>query len=105
MAARLTTDEIGAALAGLNAGAADAAMHWQHRGVRIERSFRFPDFVSAFSFMTEVALVAERMNHHPEWTNVYGRVDVALSTHDAGGLTRLDFELAEAMNRAAIRRL
>ena len=105
MAARLTTEEIEAALAALNAATEDAGAHWQHRGVRIERRFRFPDFVSAFSFMAEVALVAERMNHHPEWTNVYGTVEVALSTHDAGGLTRLDFELAGVMNRAAARHL
>jgi 4a-hydroxytetrahydrobiopterin dehydratase len=106
MAERLTTDEIEAGLAALNAEAGgDAEACWQQRGERIERSFRFPDFVSAFGFMAEVALVAERMNHHPEWTNVYGRVDVALSTHDAGGLTRLDFELARAMNQTGARHL
>ncbi len=106
MAERLTTAEIETALAALNAGTpADSGTLWQHRGVRIERRFRFPDFVSAFAFMTEVALVAERMNHHPEWSNVYGNVEVALTTHDAKGLTRLDFELARAMNEAAIGRL
>jgi 4a-hydroxytetrahydrobiopterin dehydratase len=67
--------------------------------------FRFRDFVSAFGFMAEVALVAERMNHHPEWFNVYANVDVALTTHDAGGITNLDFELAAAMDRAAAQRL
>ena len=102
MAQRLDPEAIDAALDALNAGAAeDAGGIWQRRGERIERSFRFADFVSAFAFMAEIALVAERMNHHPEWRNVYGRVDVALTTHDAGGLTRFDFDLARAMNAAA----
>ncbi len=67
----------------------------------IERSFKFKDFNAAFGFMTRAALVAEQMNHHPEWFNVWNRVDVALSTHDAGGLTELDVKLAEAMDRIA----
>lgn len=110
MVERLTTSDIDAGLARLNetpdAGAdadADADAVWVSRGTRIERSYRFPDFVTAFSFMTEVALIAERMNHHPEWSNVYGRVQVGLTTHDAGGLTELDFRLARAMNEAAAR--
>jgi len=77
---------------------------WERRGDRIARSFRFDDFVSAFGWMTSVALVAERMDHHPEWRNVYSRVEVELTTHDAGGLTARDFELAEAMERLAGRR-
>ena len=67
----------------------------------ITRDLVFDDFVQAFSFMTRIALAAERMNHHPEWSNVYGRVSVDLTTHDAGGLTTLDFALAAAMNEAA----
>ncbi|MCY1055002.1 4a-hydroxytetrahydrobiopterin dehydratase [Nannocystis sp. SCPEA4] len=67
----------------------------------IFRSFKFADFVAAFGFMAQVALVAERMNHHPEWFNVYDRVDVTLSTHDAGGLSKLDLELAQAIDRIA----
>ena len=74
---------------------------WELRGDRIARTFRFADFVTAFGWMASMALVAERMNHHPEWRNVYGTVDVELSTHDAGGLTPLDFELAAAMDAAA----
>ncbi len=66
---------------------------------RLFREFVFSDFVSAFSFMTGVAFVAESMNHHPEWSNVYNRVVVHLVTHDAGGITELDFKLAHAMNR------
>jgi 4a-hydroxytetrahydrobiopterin dehydratase len=65
----------------------------------ISRRFSFPDFSAAWGFMARAALVAERMDHHPEWSNVYNRVDVVLSTHDAGGLTALDVELAQAMDR------
>ena len=64
----------------------------------IRRSFRFADFSAAFGFMARAALVAEKLDHHPEWTNVYNRVDVVLSTHDAGGLTERDILLAEAMD-------
>lgn len=71
---------------------------WTWAGDRITRTFTFPDFVMAFGFMTRVALVAERMNHHPEWRNVYGRVEVELTTHDAQGLSTLDVELARTMN-------
>jgi 4a-hydroxytetrahydrobiopterin dehydratase len=72
---------------------------WERRGDRITRSFRFADFSEAFGWMASVALVAERMNHHPEWRNVWARVDVELTTHDAKGLTERDFELAAAMDR------
>jgi 4a-hydroxytetrahydrobiopterin dehydratase len=67
----------------------------------ITRKFVFKDFNEAFGFMTRAALVAEKMDHHPEWFNVYKNVEVTLSTHDAGGLTDLDVKLAEAMNRLA----
>jgi 4a-hydroxytetrahydrobiopterin dehydratase len=67
---------------------------WECRANKIARQFRFADFVQAFSFMSSVALLAERANHHPEWSNVYNRVDVELTTHDAGGLTNRDFSLA-----------
>jgi 4a-hydroxytetrahydrobiopterin dehydratase len=67
---------------------------WQRRGDRIGRDFTFPDFVSAFGFMTSVALLAERADHHPNWSNVYNRVSIELTTHDARGLTRRDFALA-----------
>ena len=67
----------------------------------ITRKFVFKDFNQAFGFMTRAALVAEKMDHHPEWFNVYKTVDVTLSTHDAGGLTELDVKLAETMNRLA----
>jgi 4a-hydroxytetrahydrobiopterin dehydratase len=67
----------------------------------IGKTFVFKDFNEAFGFMTRAALVAEKMDHHPEWRNVYKTVEVVLSTHDAGGVTRLDFELAKAMNGIA----
>ena len=77
--------------------------HWSMVDGRdaIHRSFTFRDFNQAFGFMTRVALVAEKMDHHPEWSNVYRIVEVTLSTHDAGGLTALDAELAAAMDRIA----
>jgi 4a-hydroxytetrahydrobiopterin dehydratase len=70
----------------------------------ISKTFKFASFVEAFGFMAESALAAEKLNHHPEWFNVYSRVEVKLNTHDAGGLTELDFKLAKAMEKAAARR-
>ena len=67
----------------------------------ISKTFEFKDFNAAFGFMTRAALVAEKMNHHPEWFNVYKTVEVTLSTHDAGGVTELDIKLAEAMDKFA----
>lgn len=67
----------------------------------LERTFTFPDFVTAFGFMASAAIVAEKMNHHPEWSNVYSKVVVRLSTHDVGGLSELDFELAARMSELA----
>lgn len=67
----------------------------------IKRTFRFSDFSHAFGFMARVALLAEKLDHHPEWTNVYDRVEVLLTTHDAGGVTALDVRMAEFMNEAA----
>ena len=67
----------------------------------ITKSFKFKDFNQAFGFMARVALIAEKMDHHPEWFNVYNRIDVTLSTHSAGGLTELDIELARKMDEIA----
>ena len=64
----------------------------------IARTFRFRDFSAAFGFMARVALIAERMDHHPEWSNVYGRVEIVLSTHDAGGLSERDAAMARAID-------
>ena len=67
----------------------------------IARTYRFADFNAAFGFMTRVALKADKMDHHPEWSNVYNRVEVLLTTHDADGVTGLDVELARFMDEAA----
>jgi 4a-hydroxytetrahydrobiopterin dehydratase len=68
-------------------------------GASISRTFTFRNFSEAFAFMTRSALAAEKMDHHPDWSNVYKTVNVTLNTHDAGGLTALDFDLAKKMNR------
>ena len=93
MRARLDPEIVDAKLARLNG--------WilADDGNSISRKFRFKDFKAAFAFMTRIAEVAETIDHHPDWFNVYNRVDVTLSTHDAKGLTELDFELARAMDR------
>ena len=89
----LSDDEVTAGLA--------RAEGWVVAGDRIVRDFRFPDFVQAFAFMTGVALLAEGLDHHPEWSNVYGSVSIELTNHDAGGLTELDLHMAEQINRLA----
>jgi len=75
---------------------------WTSEGTKLHRQFEFDDFLQAFAFMTQCALKAEKMDHHPEWSNVYNRVEVWLSTHDQGGVTALDIELAHAMSKAAL---
>jgi 4a-hydroxytetrahydrobiopterin dehydratase len=95
MAEQLTDAQIDEALSELDG--------WNRAGDAIERSFEFDDFVTAFGFMTSCAIVAQSMNHHPEWSNVYNRVEVTLSTHDAGGLTQLDIDLASRMSELAAR--
>lgn len=68
----------------------------------IERSIRYADFNRAFAFMTRVALMAEKLDHHPEWSNVYNRVEILLTTHDAGGVTELDVEMAKFIDQAVL---
>ena len=90
---KLTPEEIKAKLAEL-AG-------WQISGEQLVREFKFRDFQAAFGFMASVALAAEKMGHHPDWSNSYNRVTIRLTTHSAGGLTGQDFDLAERINRIA----
>jgi len=74
--------------------------NWSFEKGFIRRDFEFRDFTEAFSFMTAVALMAERADHHPEWSNVYNQVSIALSTHSAGGITQKDFDLASKIDLA-----
>ncbi len=93
--ATLTTAEIGAALEDLGGWTLEDG------GKAIVKTFRFGDFITAFGFMSAAALTAEKMDHHPEWSNVYSRVEVRLTTHDSGGVTALDMALAAAMDKLA----
>lgn len=95
MADKLTAEARAAALAGLPGWTETRA------GGAIARTFVFRDFSEAFGFMTRSALAAEKLDHHPEWQNVYRTVEVTLSTHDAGGVTERDIALAAIMNRLA----
>lgn len=88
----LTDDRLDSALATLDG--------WNRHGDRLRAELTFADFAEALGFMVRVGVVAERMNHHPEWTNVYNRVTVELTTHDAGGITGQDLALAELINAA-----
>ncbi|MEO1170325.1 MAG: 4a-hydroxytetrahydrobiopterin dehydratase [Pseudomonadota bacterium] len=91
MTDRLNDDERAAALAALSG--------WEHDAERdaISKRFEFADFSEAFAFMSRAALLAEKMDHHPEWFNVYNKVDVTLTTHDADGLSEKDVDMAKAM--------
>ena len=95
MAGKLTLEELN--------GAIDELEGWAKADGRdaIQKTFKFKDFNAAFAFMTKVAAKAEEMDHHPEWFNVYATVEVTLATHDAGGVTDLDIELATFMDEAA----
>ena len=90
----LTDDEIHTALAELSG--------WERDGDRFHRTLKFGNFPEAFGFMSSVALIAERLFHHPEWSNVYSTVEIAITNHDAGGLTELDIEFCRRVN--ALRR-
>lgn len=92
---KLNPDEITTALNDLKG--------WQISSdkIAIEKQFKFANFIEAFGFMTRMAIVAEKMNHHPEWFNVYNRVDIRLTSHDSKGITQRDIKLAAAMNKAA----
>ncbi len=72
---------------------------WELKDGKLQKSFKFSNFIEAFGFMTRIALEAEKINHHPEWSNVYNTVIVKLSTHDAGGITDYDIKLASIIDR------
>ena len=74
---------------------------WQREGDKLCRQFQFRNFVEAFSFMTRVAICAEKIDHHPDWSNSYNKVYISLTTHDVGGLSARDLALAEAINQEA----
>jgi 4a-hydroxytetrahydrobiopterin dehydratase len=74
---------------------------WKREDAKLVKKYEFPDFVHAFGFMATAAIAIEKMNHHPEWTNVYNKVSVELSTHDAGGITEKDFKLAALLDSIA----
>jgi 4a-hydroxytetrahydrobiopterin dehydratase len=76
---------------------------WQVRESKLHREYKFADFIHAFGFMAAAALAIEKMNHHPEWLNVYDRVTVDLTTHDSGGITKNDVELARLLDQIAIK--
>lgn len=94
----------------LNGAARETALEtltqagWTHDPARdaIHKTFKFKSFVRAFGFMTQTALIAEKMNHHPEWSNIYGTVDVTLITHDVSGLSPLDVSMAQQLDRLQI---
>ena len=71
---------------------------WDFSEKKLIREFKFANFIEAFAFMTKVAIIAEGMNHHPEWSNVYAQVKIQLTTHDLGGVSNLDLELANQIN-------
>jgi 4a-hydroxytetrahydrobiopterin dehydratase len=73
--------------------------NWSFDGTYLSRNYKFSNFISAFSFMTAVAIVAEKMDHHPDWSNVYNSVTIKLNSHDAKGITGLDFELGESIEK------
>ncbi|MEO8585845.1 MAG: 4a-hydroxytetrahydrobiopterin dehydratase [Acidobacteriota bacterium] len=91
--ARLSTKDVDARLSTLPG--------WKRVKERLHRTFTFTDFSEAFAFMVRAALAAEKMDHHPDWSNAWNKVTVNLSTHDAGGITDLDVKLAAKMNRIA----
>jgi 4a-hydroxytetrahydrobiopterin dehydratase len=91
----MSPEDVSAALASLPG--------WSLLDGKLHRDYKFTDFVQAFGFMTTVALAAEKMDHHPDWTNVYNRVAINLWTHDAGGITKSDIQLAQQIENIALK--
>lgn len=98
MVEKYSEQQIVEALLSLNEGK-DEAQKWQISAQgKLIKTFKFKSFIRAFGWMSQMAIWAEKLNHHPEWFNVYNRVDVELNTHDVGGLSELDFKLASKMD-------
>ena len=95
MGEKYTQDEIEQALQVLNA---EQKTLWQVQDGKLSQTFKFRDFLAAFGFMTQVAILAEKANHHPEWFNVYNKVTINLTTHDVGGISSRDFQLAQKIS-------
>ncbi|MBA4258588.1 MAG: 4a-hydroxytetrahydrobiopterin dehydratase [Chitinophaga sp.] len=91
---RLCVEEIKQSISQLAPG-------WNYNSGCIEREFIFKDFAQAFGFMSSVAVIAEKLNHHPNWSNVYNKVYITLTTHDSGGITQLDFDFAKEVDQIA----
>ena len=72
--------------------------NWSYDGICLSRNFKFKNFVNAFAFMTSVAMQAEKMDHHPDWSNIYNTVNIKLNSHDVNGITQLDFDLAGSID-------
>jgi len=98
MPTQLSIEEISQHLATLNASLAESD-RWHVVDDALEKTFSFKSFIRAFGWMSQVAMWAEKLNHHPEWFNVYNRVEVRLTTHDVNGLSELDFKLADKMEK------
>ncbi len=96
MPEKLTDSQIQAALSELNHTLPESA-HWQLTDGKLSKTYTFKSFIRAFGWMTQIAIWAEKMNHHPEWFNVYNKVEVNLVTHDVDGISELDIKLANKM--------
>lgn len=96
MAQKYSQPQLLSALQQLNASLTPE-LHWQMVDGKLSKTFKFESFISAFGWMTKIAVWAEKLNHHPEWFNLYNKVEVRLTTHDVEGISELDFNLAEKM--------
>ena len=96
MIERFSQDVIDISLKSLNS---DSENSWEIKDGKLYREFKFTSFVSAFGFMTQVAIIAESANHHPEWSNVYSKVEIYLTTHEVKGISKRDFELAQEIEK------
>jgi 4a-hydroxytetrahydrobiopterin dehydratase len=93
---KYTSEQVKTALATLNSNL-PADEQWELKDEKLSKTFKFKSFIRAFGWMTQIAIWAEKLKHHPEWFNVYNKVEVQLTTHDADGISELDFKLAEKM--------